>query len=284
MKKTILYAFLLLTLSCGNSDNGGSVLDLEKLHQDKPTADTKKQLAAAYQNFIANNPDDKAKCATYSHQLAKLQMDLNQYPEAANTLTGAIKNFATGGNTSDYVQMISSLFMNRIYPNNPKEAYSKFAALFPDQASMKTQITTIIENLKNTMLNTSTSKWDRVKVNDYISLSRLYGGIMPKDANSTNYLYKAAEIANALGKHDQAILIYDSMLADKESFPDIAKTLFLKAYTLDDYFKKYDEAKALYEKVVADYPESKFAESAKASINFLGKSPEEILKSFEKGK
>jgi len=260
MKKTILYAFLLLTLSCGNSDNGGSVLDLEKLHQDKPTADTKKQLAAAYQNFIANNPDDKAKCATYSHQLAKLQMDLNQYPEAANTLTGAIKNFATGGNTSDYVQMISSLFMNRIYPNNPKEAYSKFAALFPDQASMKTQITTIIENLKNTMLNTSTSKWDRVKVNDYISLSRLYGGIMPKDANSTNYLYKAAEIANALGN------------------------LFLKAYTLDDYFKKYDEAKALYEKVVADYPESKFAESAKASINFLGKSPEEILKSFEKGK
>ena len=110
----------------------------------------------------------------------------------------------------------------------------------------------------------------------------MYGGIMPKDSNSPSYLYKAAEIANALGKHPQAILIYDAMLADKESFTDTAKTLFLKAYTLDDYYKKYDEAKVLYEKVVAEHPESKFAESAKASINFLGKSPEEILKSFEK--
>ena len=282
MKKTILYAFLLLTLSCGNSDNGGSVLDLEKLHQDQPTAETKKQLATAYKAFIANNAEDKVKCATYSHQLAKLEMDLNQYQNAATTLTNAIKNYGDSGTTSDNIQMISSLFMNQLFANNPKEAYSKFAALFSNQDAMKGQVTNIIDNLKNTMLNTSTTKWDRVKVNDYISLSRLYGGIIPKDSNSADYLYKAAEIANALGKHPQAILIYDSMLADTESFADVAKTLFLKGYTLDDHFKKYDEAKVIYEKVVAEYPESKFAESAKASINFLGKSPEEILKSFEK--
>jgi len=84
MKKTILYAFLLLTLSCGNSDNTGSILDLEKLHQEKPTAETKKQLVAAYKNFIANNPDDKVNNANYSHQLAKMQLDLNQYQDASH--------------------------------------------------------------------------------------------------------------------------------------------------------------------------------------------------------
>ena len=34
MKKTILFAFLLLTLSCGNSDSSGSILDLEKSVMD----------------------------------------------------------------------------------------------------------------------------------------------------------------------------------------------------------------------------------------------------------
>jgi len=83
MKKTILYVFLLLTLSCGNSDYGAEILQLEKLHQEQPTAEIKKQLVAAYQGFLSNNKEDKAKSANYSHQLAKLQMDLNQYQNAA---------------------------------------------------------------------------------------------------------------------------------------------------------------------------------------------------------
>ena len=284
MKKTILYAFLLLTLSCGNSDNGAEILRLETLHQEQPTIEIKKQLVAAYQDFI-NNTEDKTKSATYSNQLAKIQKALNQHQKAVTTvasLTNAIKNNSANGISTENIQMISTLLLNQVHAHNPKEAFSQFAALFPDQESMKAQTSNIIINLKNTMLNTNTSKWDGAKVNDYISLSRMYGGIMPRDSNSRAYLYKAAEIANALGKHPQAILIYDAMLADKESFTDTAKTLFLKAYTLDDYYKKYDEAKVLYEKVVAEHPESKFAESAKASINFLGKSPEEILKSFEK--
>jgi len=284
MKKTILYVFLLLTLSCGNSDYASEISRLEKLHLDQPTAEIKKQLVAAYKGFIETNTDDKTKSSTYSSQQAKLEMDLNQYQNAASTLTNAIKNYPENGSTTNNIQMISSLLLDRVHPNNPQEAITAFSGLFSDQNSMKTQVNNIINNLKNTMLNTSTTKWDRTKVNDYISLSRLYAGIMPKDANSSEYLYKAAEIANALGKHPKAILIYDSMLADAASYPDVAKTLFLKGYTLDEHYKKYDEAKAIYEKVTTDYPDSKFAESAKASISFLGKSPEEILKSFEEGK
>ena len=282
MKKTILYVFLLLTLSCGNSDYASDISRLEKLHKDEPTAEIKKQLLAAYKGFIGTNSGDKVNTANYIHQQAKLEMDLNQYQNATSTLMNAIKDFPENGNTSNNIQMISTLLMDRMYANNPSEAYTAFSALFANQESMKTQLNNIIDNLKNTMLNTSTTKWNRTKVNDYISLSRLYAGTMPKDPKSAEYLYKAAEIANALGKHPKAMLIYDAMIGDPESYPDAAKTLFLKGYTLDEHYKKFDEAKAIYEKVVTEYPESKFAESAKASINFLGKSPEEILKSFEK--
>ena len=272
----------MLTLSCGNSDYASEISRLEKLHQDEPTAETKKQLVAAYKGFIGANSDDKAKCANYISKQANLEMDLNQYQNAAASLTTAIKDYPDSSNTPKNIQMMGTLLLDRIYPNNPSEAFTAFLGLFSNQEAMKTQLTSIINNLKNTMLNTSTTKWDRTKVNDYISLSRIYGGTMPKDANSAEYLYKAAEIANALSKHPKAILIYDAMLADAESFPDVAKTLFLKGYTLDEHYKKYDEAKVIYEKVVSDYPTSKFAESAKASISFLGKTPEEILKSFEK--
>jgi len=282
MKKTILYLFLLFTLSCGNTDYAGEIARLDTLHQEQPTAEVKKQLAAAYKNFISANPTDHIKCATYSTQQAQIEMDLNQYQNAATTLTNAIKNYSDAGVTADNIQMASSLFLDRVHPNNEQEAFTQFANLFSDKAVMKTQMTNIITNLKNTMLNTSTTKWNRTKVNDYISLCRLYAGIMPTDSNSAEYLYKAAEIANALGKHPKAIAIYDFMLNNASAFTDVAKTLFLKGYTLDEHYKKYDEAKAIYEKVVNDFPTSKFAESAKASIGFLGKSPEEILKSFEK--
>lgn len=282
MKKTILYVFLLLTLSCGNSDYGAEVLRLEKLHQEQPTAEIKKQLVAAYQGFIKNNSDDKVKSANYSHQLAKMQMDLNQYQDATTTLTNTIKNYPESSTTNDNIQMIGSLLLDRVHANNPTEAFSQFAALFSDTESMKVSLNNILTNLKNTMLNTTTSKWDKVKVNDFISLSRMYAGIMPKDAQSAEHLYLAAKIASSLGKHAQEIQIYDFMLADKTSFPDVAKTLFLKGYALDEHLKKYDEAKVLYERVVNEFPESKFKESAEKSIEFLGKSTEEIMESFGK--
>ena len=142
MKKTILYAFLLLTLSCANSDYEAEILRLKNLHQEQPSIEIKKQLVTAYQNFIDNEGGDKTKSSTYNQELSKIQKDLDQYQKAINTvsnLTTAIKSNPSNI-SNDTIQRISTLLLNQVHAYNPKEAYSQFSALFSNQETMKGQL------------------------------------------------------------------------------------------------------------------------------------------------
>lgn len=54
----------------------------------------------------------------------------------------------------------------------------------------------------------------------------------------------------------------------------------MRAFTLDSDLKRLDEAKALYEQFVADYPDDDFVDDAHILLENLGKDDEEIIRSF----
>ena len=57
----------------------------------------------------------------------------------------------------------------------------------------------------------------------------------------------------------------------------------LASYVYDEQLHDLDQARAAYERIVNEYPESPFARDAAISIQQLGMTPEELIKMFESG-
>lgn len=104
----------------------------------------------------------------------------------------------------------------------------------------------------------------------------------PNDPASPEWLFKALEIA--VGQKDAAKSEEICQLLMKK-YPTYEKTPFgmfmLASMVYDDQQKDLDKARAMLERIILDYPDSEITPSAEAMTQFLGMTPEEILKQFQ---
>ncbi len=108
-----------------------------------------------------------------------------------------------------------------------------------------------------------------------------YATAYPQDSAAAGFLSRAAEIARLSGQPEQALKLYDKILEVYAGSPFSAKALFMKGFTLDNDLERLDEARSVYEKFLKEYPEDDFADDADFLLKNLGKTEEEILRSFE---
>jgi TolA-binding protein len=101
------------------------------------------------------------------------------------------------------------------------------------------------------------------------------------DSSTVVFLFKAANISMNINKAKLAIDLFDRILKDYSTFSKAADCLFLKAFVYDDKLKDYNKAREAYEAFLKKYPTHEFAESAKASINNLGKTSDQLIREFE---
>lgn len=138
-----------------------------------------------------------------------------------------------------------------------------------------------IEALENGLFSDETKMVDRAKANELIKLYVAYADEFPGDAENPEMLFKAGDMAMNLNQGRTAIEIFDRVM---ENYPDYEKTpqcLFLKGYIYENNLGNLEMARKIYEEFLQKYPEDKFADDAKISIQNLGKSPEELIKEFE---
>lgn len=97
-----------------------------------------------------------------------------------------------------------------------------------------------------------------------------------------SWLFKALEISVSFLEPDKAIEIGNKLM---NLYPDYEKTpvgIFMLANMVyEEKLGDLDAAKALYEKIINDYPDNEFVPSAKQSIMNLGKTPEQLIREFE---
>lgn len=110
----------------------------------------------------------------------------------------------------------------------------------------------------------------------------LYADAFPEDSTSVKYLAKAGETARLLQQYDKALEIFDKIVKSYPNTKAAAAAMFMKAFTLDNDLKKFDEAKPAYEAFLQQFPNDEFADDAQFLLKNLGKSPEELIKEFEK--
>ena len=104
----------------------------------------------------------------------------------------------------------------------------------------------------------------------------------PDDSLTPDFLFKAGEIATAAKQYKQALMYYQTIEGKYPRFKLSDVSLYLQGFLLDNYLNDDKTAKGIYEEVMAKYPNSTYAADAKAAINNLGKSDEELIKEFKK--
>ena len=138
-----------------------------------------------------------------------------------------------------------------------------------------------IKETEKLLINDTTKMLNRDLAEEQLKAYVAFTEKFPEDNRTEEFLYKAAELANSMGKTAVALDYYHSFT---EKYPQSKKApyaLFLQAFIYENQLKNLDRARDLYGSFLTTYPDHELAKDARFSLDNLGKSEEELIKMFE---
>jgi tetratricopeptide (TPR) repeat protein len=147
------------------------------------------------------------------------------------------------------------------------------------EVSMKDQYLQRIDSLENKLRETKGV--DNMAANDLIAVYSTYAENFPQDSLVPDYLFKAGELANSVKQGTRAINIFNLLYEKYPTYKKAHYCLFLQGFIYETQLNNLEKAKEFYTKVIEKYPNEPIANDAKACIQNLGKSDEELIKEFE---
>lgn len=105
-----------------------------------------------------------------------------------------------------------------------------------------------------------------------------------KDTLVPIFLLKGAQVAQSINDYLKAENLLKKCVNDYPQFVNRGAAMFLLAQLYDtaDMLNNEDEAKKIYQQIIKEYPKTSYANDAKASLNNLGKTDEQLIQEFLK--
>ncbi len=139
-----------------------------------------------------------------------------------------------------------------------------------------------IKLLESEIYNDSIMMMDREKARNLAFMYVDYASLVTDSLKAADYLFRAGDLSMNAGYPEHAIEMFSRI---RREYPDYAKSpecLFLMAFVFENQLSNYTRAEYLYRQFTELYPDHELADDAEILIQYLGKSPEELLKEFEK--
>lgn len=295
----LIVVFVLFTLaSCQSAEEKAQaqITELEKKLEEDPTTENAQEVLAAYQEYIAQFPEDEEVTPRYMYRAAALEYRMNRFSGATAVLQNAIKNYYHSSNTPKAAIFLGDIYQEKLgNEENAATVYQALIRAFPDAEEAKEAheklpegllaLEARIEDMGARMFDDSTGRIEYRVANNFITSTELYALILPQSDKTPDMLYKGAEIARSIRSFDKALGLYAQI---NEQYPESSRApqaLFMRAFTMDSDLRRFDGAKVLYEQFIAEYPDDDFVDDAEILLENLGKDDEEIIRSFtEKNK
>ncbi len=117
-----------------------------------------------------------------------------------------------------------------------------------------------------------------------INAFNLYASECGNDSLAPVYLLKAGQVAQSIGNYKQAEILLKKCCDTFPNFRNRGAALFVLAQLYDDVnmLNNEAEAKKIYEDIIKTYTKSAWERDAKASIQNLGKTDEQLIQEFLK--
>lgn len=178
--------------------------------------------------------------------------------------------------TLNYI-FVSFLLIFTVACNNENQKVEQKAATIIDP---KIELTNQINRLEGEMHRSV--QIDNVTAGLALQAYSEYATNYPDDTLSPDYLFKSGEIATAIKQYPQALATYKKIVEKYPNYKLVQESLFLQASLLDNYLNEDIKAKIVYEQLISMYPNGSYSADAKAAINNLGKTDEQLIKEFQK--
>jgi outer membrane protein assembly factor BamD (BamD/ComL family) len=118
------------------------------------------------------------------------------------------------------------------------------------------------------------------KADSLIGLYVNYADQYQDDTLSPEYLFRAGDLSIGIGKFTQA----QELLGRVQRYPNYTKlpqVTFLQGFVAENHMGDTATARVHYEKFLDTFPDHPLAKDARAAIEHMGMSPEELIRQFE---
>ncbi len=115
-------------------------------------------------------------------------------------------------------------------------------------------------------------------VAEYLMFAEKY----PKAKETPDYIFKAAEITNGKQQYTDALTLFERVYTKYPKYRRAPESMFLCGFINETGKKDLVKAGEYYKKFIDTYPENPLRKDAEASLKNLNKSPEELIREFEK--
>jgi len=289
----------------GCKDNGPEKLTaeligaMENVYNDKmatnqTTIEDANELLTVYAEYTLANPTDKINNSRYLRRSAQIYNQTKEYTKAAGAIVLALKEFYGTRHTEANIASLVDYYQKLGNQDAAFTTMNGYLMKFPDGVKKEAYETALSDGLQKPLYERldelalaivetpegGQPGLNEDAVNKFIGVAEIYALTNnTTDTLASDYLFKAGKLAMTLGDHNKANELYEwiyKLLKSKES----PNALFTHAFTLDSQLSKKEQAKALYEKFLVEYPQHHFADDAKFQLNNLGKNDEQIIEEF----
>lgn len=128
--------------------------------------------------------------------------------------------------------------------------------------------------------NETAVTYDTLKLRELLHCYDQYIADYKEDSLVPIYLFRSAEVYRALGEGANAINTYNLIIERYPQSEYIAECYFLRALVFEEVIYDLAAARMYYRDFIEKYPDHIYAEDALLSLQYLGKSIDEIIESF----
>lgn len=282
--KTFLFSLCILAIFSCKKDPTIAVQQAEATFKKTPSKTNYEAYIIAVKTFVGNNAADHANCFKYLTAASSVAARLKESQVALQFAGDAITKHGEGQNLSEPMTTVALISRDIKY----KELSTmRFEATEFDRVNslLKNNINWLdsaLVSMKKRFVIDSTNRIDREMAMRYAFTADAAATFRKDPERSPVLLLSAAEAANAAENHLKAITIYDRVLAEWPGSKKAPQAAFMRAFTMENNFKDLAGAKKAYEEFLKKFPNDEFADDAKAALKNLGKTPEELVREFEK--
>ncbi len=117
---------------------------------------------------------------------------------------------------------------------------------------------------------------------ELVKKSQSFSEAHPQDKKTAAVLFKAADVARGIGEYGKAIQLWGKVWRNYPNFDKAPDAVFMQAFTYENNLNDIQNAKRYYLQFIEKFPENPLREQAIIALKNLGKSPEDLIKEFQK--
>jgi outer membrane protein assembly factor BamD (BamD/ComL family) len=138
-----------------------------------------------------------------------------------------------------------------------------------------------INAMEKRLFSPNSTSFDKAKWDSLIAKYEAFSKRFPDDSLVPAYTFNAANIAMNMNDGQKALALFEQIITKYPNYKKAPLCLFFKGYVYENLLHDLGKAKENYLAFIEKYPNNEFVSAAQASIQNLGKSPEQMVKEFE---